>query len=410
MSTPTSPRSRRQIASLASPSSLARFARKTFLVLAAAAAVIQPVWHPASAQDSGRTGRPNVKINPDGYTSARTCGHCHVDIYNSWKNSLHAFSLSDPIFDTAYMQALKEVGQDAGKICLGCHAPMTLFNGDYDLKEGVTREGVSCDFCHTVTAVHLNDHDAPFSADPGLVKRGIIKEAGSPTHEVAYSDLHGTSEFCGGCHNYVAANGTPIMTTYDEWREGPYAREGVQCQNCHMVLGEGKIVTEEVKRIASSEFHVHSLIHDTDQLRNALGLEIVQARRRGRDLDVEIVLTNEGSGHMVPTGMPTREVVLTVTAEFDDQSRTEERRYRRTLLDEKGRSLLTDVENLLYGAHVASDNRIAPRERRTERFRFTVPASGSVKVSATASYVYSPPVLDKISLNVKLASAEEYAQ
>jgi hypothetical protein len=128
---------------------------------------------------------------------------------------MHSFSLSDPIFDTAYMQAVREGGQQAKRICLRCHAPMTLANGDFDLEQGVTRDGVACDFCHTVTAVHLDNPLAPYSLEPGLVKRGIIKKAASPSHEVAYSELHGTSEFCGGCHNYVAPGGAAIMSTYD---------------------------------------------------------------------------------------------------------------------------------------------------------------------------------------------------
>jgi hypothetical protein len=152
-----------------------------------------------------------AKVQPDGYTTALVCGRCHVDIYNSWKKSMHAFSLSNPIFETAYMQALRLVGESAKETCLRCHAPMTMYNGDYDLEDGVTREGVACDFCHTVTSVDLDNPGHPYEVEMGLVKRGIIKKAGSPAHEVAYSTLHGTSEFCGGCHNYFASNGVPAL-------------------------------------------------------------------------------------------------------------------------------------------------------------------------------------------------------
>jgi hypothetical protein len=122
-------------------------------VTSRATETIQPVAQKSPRSQSGSESRraqePQVEINPTGYTSARVCGTCHVDIYNSWKNSLHAFSLSDPIFDAAYMQAIKEQGAEAKRVCLRCHAPMTLANADYDLELGVTREGVSCDFCHT---------------------------------------------------------------------------------------------------------------------------------------------------------------------------------------------------------------------------------------------------------------------
>lgn len=347
----------------------------------------------------------HLKINPDGYTSARVCGRCHTDIYNSWKNSLHAFSLTDPIFDAAYMQALKEAGDEAKRLCLRCHAPMVMTNGDYDLQEAVTAEGVSCDFCHTVTAVHFDRPEAPYSADVGLVKRSVLRKAASPKHDVAYSELHGKAEFCGGCHNYVSPHGAPIMSTYDEWRRGPYADEGIQCQNCHMVLSSGAVVSKEVKQ-SGNQIHLHNLIHNTDQLRSALAIRILKAERARSGLDVEVQLANVGSGHMVPTGMPTREVVLEVQVEYDSHIVSRERRYRRVVADERGNVLERDFEILLRGAKVIHDNRIAPREERVERFQFAVPKTGSVKVSASVSYLYLPMVLGQRRLDIELARAE----
>jgi hypothetical protein len=345
-------------------------------------------------------------MNPDGYTSARVCGECHSDIYESWKNSLHAFSLTDPIFDTAYMQALKEAGEEARRVCLRCHAPMTMVNGDYELRKGVTREGVSCDFCHTVTAVHLDGREKPYTVDLGLVKRSVLRKAASPAHDVAYSELHGTSEFCGGCHNYVTPKGKAVMSTYDEWRNGPYAREGVQCQDCHMVLTSGKVVREEVKD-SGSKIHLHNLIHDTDQLRSALSVQIASAERTVNRLQVEVTVENVGSGHMVPTGIPSREIVLSVSVDSGGRLLTQERRYRKVVADEKGRVLKRDFEALLYGARILNDNRIGPREKRLERFNFDVPKAGrSAKVTVRLSYQYAPVILHQEQLNILLGSVE----
>ena len=347
-----------------------------------------------------------VEMNPDGYTSARVCGECHSDIYESWKNSLHAFSLTDPIFDTSYMQALKEAGEEARRVCLRCHAPMTMVNGDYELREGVTREGVSCDFCHTVTAVHLDGREKPYTVELGLVKRSVLRKAASPAHDVAYSELHGTSEFCGGCHNYVTPKGKAVMSTYDEWRSGPYAREGVQCQDCHMVLTSGKVVREEVKE-SGAKIHLHNLIHDTDQLRSALSVQIASAERTINRLQVDVTIENVGSGHMVPTGIPSREIVLSVSVDSGGRFLTQERRYRKVVADEKGRVLKRDFEVLLYGARILNDNRIGPREKRVERFNFDVPKAGrSAKVKVSLSYQYAPVILHEEKLDVLLGSVE----
>jgi len=375
------------------------------LALLVALLLVAPllVVAPASAQQPSVPGA--TEISPDGYTSARVCGRCHADIYKSWRNSLHAISLTDPIFDVAFMQAVREGGDDAKRLCLRCHAPMTTVNQDYDLNEGVTREGVSCDFCHTVTAVHLDRPDKPFTTEPGLTKRSVLKKVTSPAHDVAYSELHGTSEFCGGCHNYVTESGMAIMSTYDEWRHGPYAKEGIQCQSCHMVMSPGRIVRQEIKETGPN-IHLHNLIHDTEQLQSALEVRILRAERSPRGLEVEVEIKNAGSGHKIPTGMATREIVLTVEVGDGRRTTKQERHYRKVVADAKGRPLNEDYEVLLLGAKVLSDNRIGPREARRERFVFDAQRDRQVTVSATASYVYSPMALHRQHLTVQLGQAK----
>ncbi|MEJ2086118.1 MAG: multiheme c-type cytochrome [Acidobacteriota bacterium] len=284
------------------------------------------------------------EINESGFTSAQVCGECHTDIYDSWRYSLHASSLADPIFDAAFMQAVKEAGEAARQLCLRCHAPMVISNEDFDLSEGVTREGVSCDFCH--------------------------------------------------------------LSTYDEWKEGPYAREGVQCQNCHMVLGKGRVVAEEIKP-SGTQVHLHNLIHDTDQLRSALTVQIVNTQRSGKRLQVDVVVENVGSGHCVPTGMPSREVLLTVTVDDGARTYSQDRRYRKVIADARGRVLKEDYMALIRGARVLNDNRIRPREARNERFDFDLSQDHQgVEVAATLTYSYSPMVVRRQELNVELGKVE----
>ena len=344
-------------------------------------------------------------VNPDGFTSAEVCGTCHEDIHRSWKRSLHALSLEDPIFQSAYMQALMEFGDEAKRVCLRCHAPMTMANSDFELADPVTREGVGCDFCHTVKAVHLDDAERPYTLDPGLVKRSVLKDASSPAHEVAYSELHTRAEFCGGCHNLVAASGAAIMSTYQEWLDGPYASQGVVCQDCHMALRKGQVVRSGLGS-SEREFHVHDLIRDSALLRSALTVRITRAERNGRDLVVDVELENVGSGHMLPTGIPSREIVLTVRAEAGDQEMEKTRHYRKVVADAQGRVLTLDHQILMRGARILNDNRIAPGEKRQERVSFAVPTSGVVRVSAAVSYLYSPRVLKQEEISVELGRAE----
>jgi hypothetical protein len=364
----------------------------------------------ASRNDTdSRAGTASV-INAKGYTSSRICGTCHVDIYSSWKNSLHAFSLSDPVFDAAYMQAIKESGEEARRLCLRCHAPLTIVNEDYDLSEGVTREGVTCDFCHTITEVHLDNPETPFSVDVGLVKRSVLRRASSPVHDVAYSELHESSDLCGGCHDYESPNGTLIMSTYDEWKRGPYAPEGIQCQNCHMARTVGKVVSPDVKVTEAEHIHLHNLIRDADQLRSALAVRIINVERMNWGISVEVLVENVGSGHMVPTGIPSREIVLTVAVHDGERTETRKRRYRKVIADKDDRVLTRDFELMLRGRKIVSDNRIRPREQRIEWFSFPSPGSGKLKVRAAVTYEYAPMVLDQREINIELGTAERFVR
>ncbi len=173
-----------------------------------------------------------------------------------------------------------------------------------------------------------------------------------------------------------------------------------------MALGGGKVVRAEIQE-SEAELHLHDLIHDTDQLRSALTIQIEGASRTDSSLKVDVLVENVGSGHMVPTGMPSREVVLTVEVDHGGRVLTQERRFRKVLADETGRVLDTDYEALLYGARILNDTRIGPREKRPVRFTFAVPqGQRSSKVTATLNYRYSPVILHEQRLDVRLGSAE----
>lgn len=350
---------------------------------------------------------PVPQISETGYTSAFVCGRCHADIYSSWKRSMHAFSLSDPVFDVAFMQAVR-AEPAAKQLCLRCHAPVTLHNNDLDLVEGITREGVTCDFCHSVTAVNVGDKKAPYVVEPGRIKRSTMARANSPAHDVAFSELHSRSEFCGACHYHETENGTIVMGTFAEWQAGPYAREGVQCQDCHMVLGGGRVVHQEVKE-SSGPINLHDLIHDTNQLKSAVRVRVADLSYQEGALIASVEVTNVGSGHMIPTGVPNRELLLQVEARQGDGSvERREKRYRKVLAGADGKPLLLDYEAFLFARSVVSDNRIGPRETRRETFRFEIPAGERVEVTASAVYKYAPLILDQRPMAITLASDSRY--
>ncbi len=338
-------------------------------------------------------------------SSSLDCKECHAEIYGHWKNAMHSMSLEDPIFKASYMESYFNTAGEAKYNCLRCHAPIALINNDYDLKSEITKEGVNCDFCHSIKKVNLNNKDNPFEFDIGDVKRGPLSNLDSPAHKTEPSSLFKSSELCAGCHEYTNDNGVKILGTYSEWRTGPYASEGAQCQDCHMPLIPGKIVKPEIKTSSQKQINLHAISagHSTEQLRKAVSVDIQTVNQEGDVIEVIVNVTNIGSGHMVPTGIPARKLILYVELKAANEYYSQQRVYQRILMDESGSEIRKECEVFLKAAKTSFDNRIKPRETRIERFAFAQPKNRKVTITARVEYLYKTQVLSPTEIRVKMA-------
>lgn len=359
------------------------------------------------AQEKSSVPYTLFNIEPYGFTSSTECARCHTDIHSDWKDSMHAMSLDDPIFKVAMLQAQVKLGESIREYCLFCHAPVVQYTRDFLLRDSVTREGVTCDFCHAVIDARPGDREKPYDLKPGLVKRGPFEGVDSPAHETKMSEIHLRSEFCGGCHELINANGVRVMGTYTEWKEGPYPAEEVYCQNCHMPMDfEKKVVDPKIKKTTNTvTAHEFRGGHSQINLRHAatIGLEVA---REGRTARVTTYVTNKESGHKLPTGTPARRVVLTVTARDDDGNVVAETRrvYRKVLVDRDGVILEDNSDLILRSVAIYSDNRIAPRETRKEEFLLDLPTSAkNIHFEAELKYEFETPVMYTQKMEVEMA-------
>lgn len=103
---------------------------------------------------------------------------------------------------------------------------------------------------------------------------------------------HQHAEFCKNCHQFnpndFALNGKLIENTYEEWRHSPYAQEGIQCQTCHM----------------PDRRHLWRGIHDAEMVKQAMTVTItpeISTDIPGNQIQAEIMVTNVGAGHYLPT-------------------------------------------------------------------------------------------------------------
>jgi hypothetical protein len=171
-----------------------------------------------------------------------------------------------------------------------------------------------------------------------------------------------------------------------------YAKQGKQCQSCHMYRVAGDVVDPREARIQHAQINLHQMpgSHSLDQLTRAIKAQLY-AWREGGNVRVKVDLLNQLAGHYFPTGSPLRQLVLEVRADsYAGSQFREERILTRKVADQQGTVL--DREHLVFvkGAKVVSDTRLAPGEKRSENFSFAMPAGKQAQIKATLVYVYSP--------------------
>ena len=125
--------------------------------------------------------------------------------------------------------------------------------------------------------------------------------------------------------------------------------------------------------------------------------------REGEKVHAVVSLENVGSGHKVPTGIPTRKLVLSFKALLGETSLySAERVFQKVLVDDKGKVLVKDADLFLKAVRVSEDNRLEPRKVRMEHFEFYAPEGKKVEIQATLYYLYQPRIIQETEMKVKL--------
>jgi len=323
------------------------------------------------------------------YASARTCAACHQTLHTYWAESAHARSATSALFLESLRAAGEGGGEAARRSCVSCHAPTAITTGDFDMQQAVTREGVSCDFCHSVADVDLERKDQPFDLRPGNVKWGPLQYLQTATHESSYSALHRTSVLlCVACHELTNPRGVAVLSNYGEWKQSPYAARGTLCQECHMPLVPGDTVLEGMPS-SRRVINLHRMEGGsaTSPLKRGLELKIDSLAVTSVSADVQVAVANTGVGHAAPGGLPSKALVLSVALEnaSGQLAYRQEKVYRRELRDEQGKTLVAVSDMFLKAASVGEDTRLMPKEVRRERFTIPV-AEGARAIVARLEY------------------------
>ena len=337
---------------------------------------------------------------------------------------MHNNAMEDRFYRGFHALASEETNGAIDAFCTACHTPIGTFSGEVPPLEGSnisenSKDGVQCDFCHTVTG-STGIGNASFEFSPSNTKKGPFDDAVSPFHQTQYSELHTQSEFCGMCHDVNhPINGVPLEATYSEWKNSPYAEQGVQCQDCHMTPGPGVTSPNPGKAATMGPERPHIYTHQfvggnatqlaseehqelaTKQLQAAASLSLTATPpgAPGGNLSLQVGVTNKGAGHYLPTGLTeVRQMWLEVTVtdaggndiyhsgavdgegKIDDSTEV----FHTVFADADGQAthLPWEAEGLL------SDKRIPPMGTVTDSYSIPLPEGVALPLTIKATLHY----------------------
>jgi len=235
-------------------------------------------------------GSPPTDYSPlEASLSAADCGACHPRQYEDWKTTLHSRAMGPGVAG----QTVDMLTDDpvTARMCWRCHAPLAeqqpvlqqpadgswARNPAFDV--GLQHQGLTCAACH----VRSHRRFGPPAR----------RESKSPAHAGFSAQTAFTkSAFCAHCHQFppgeYALNGKLMENTYNEWLASDYARQGVQCQDCHM----------------PDRRHLWRGIHDLEMVKKAVTITVSGPQnplKVGDTLEATIRVVNSGTGHYFPT-------------------------------------------------------------------------------------------------------------
>lgn len=167
--------------------------------------------------------------SPKAINSAELCGDCHRPTFQTWRASSHAHAMDNQVFQDVLHLAVDSLGATVRGTCFSCHAPMASETGDFNLQQKVSWEGVTCDYCHSIREVSMAGPNPVAELKFSLIKGGPWEETYPRAHGSIFSEVYTSSRLCATCHEYQNALGFPVLSTYSEWKESRYAKEGLQC-------------------------------------------------------------------------------------------------------------------------------------------------------------------------------------
>ncbi len=309
---------------------------------------------------------------------------------------MHSRSFTDPVYRAVLDRVLQRTQGRNKAFCLSCHTPIASVSGETLLKEvplewdrfsAIAQEGVTCDFCHTISGEENLGMNIAVAAyvyprrGQTAVKYGRHETEPIEAHMSQPSAFLTSSEVCAICHQFKhPVSHRETQNTYREWLDGPYSKRGVRCQDCHMPAYSGATAKDGPVR---ERVHAHAFLGgNSEMVKKAVTLTVWGAFSNSDELQVTASVRNSGAGHTIPTGVPgIRRIQLEVRVLAPTGETLARRNYYfgQRPLTADGRTAFPweDYETV-------EDIRIEPEQSRQVSFAVVIPrlSSGEVRLEA----------------------------
>jgi len=311
----------------------------------------------------------------------------------------------------------------------GCHMDITVERSDGVIARNAyptsmkAKDGISCEFCHKISEVYIDpETNVPYPDLPGILSYKLVRPyiedeqiffgtLPDVSRRDTYLPLLEQSEFCAGCHFGVfggvvgmerVADGTVVYSSYGEWQASPYAdpETGQTCQDCHMPISDENWFVFPEKDGLERDYmplHNHKMLGITDEefMQNAVTMTTT-ATLEDEQINVEVSIFNDQTGHHIPTDVPIRSMILVVEVLDEDGNMldlitgsvnpdysgdyggTPGKTYAKVLQDE----LTGESPTVAFWRPVvvAEDTRIPALETDTTSYSFDAPEGGVATV------------------------------
>jgi hypothetical protein len=288
------------------------------------------------------------------HTSAMDCMMCHAAQYDDWAQSPMAHAGDNTwVYDLydgtgtasgangwVYTRDSEHAAANPASECRSCHQPDAWLREPFTAMDAdAPSEGVSCAMCHQMADLDEAKADWPGlwpgvvemsggSGASGAVQYGVLGDVDfqSGVMRAAYQPEL-VSSTCAACHQDANdpnddgdfSDGVISEPTWREWAESPWAdpESGTyaSCADCHMpAMESGRVCSVLDLDRPPGQARSHDIRGTTaEYLENAVTLE-ASAAVDGGSVVLTVDLTNDLTGHAVPTGVTVRNVLLLVEA------------------------------------------------------------------------------------------------